>query len=717
MREMKIIFLKEIRSYLNSPVTYILFAVFLIASGWFFVSPLFVAGIATLDPFFTFAPFILTFLVPAFCMRLIAEEEKSGTIEVLATFPVEPHHIILGKFLAAYAIFGIMFLPTLFFPILLSFLGKLDLGVVFSSYLGLLLLTGAMIGIGIFSSSLTRSQVGSYVIALAIILFFVFPGKIMRFLPPFLQPLFEKIAFDPRYDPFLRGIIDTKDLIYFLSLMAFFLFLTFNSYRKWRERPLRLTIGFMFFIILLIINYLSLYISHRFDLTHGKIYSLTPATRKILRELPAPLIMKAYISEELPHPYAEGARYIRDFLKEYKTAGKGKVKLTFIDPVKEDKRSEARRAGIAPLTFTEMGSAEYAVKEGYMGILLIFRDKSEVIPVVEDVRDLEYEITRKIKKLIQTEKKVLVFTKGHGERELIRDLRNFLSEQYDLRFVDLNKDTIPKNAKALIVLGPQLKFSKENIEKIEDFIMHGGNCGFFIDRYRVTTQGFSAQPLPHPMLDSLLEHYGFKIGKGLVFDLECQTVGYRSDQGRIAIVNYINYPPLVLCTRFSSKVKGPESAVFPFVSPVEGGEVLASSSPKSWVEENVYFLHPLYMRLPKWKEKEHKSYPLVVARTDTFHTWKKEGAKSPPVRILVCGTSRLVDPETSPVSSFRFFLNLVDYLMEDQELMAMRSKGFGIHPLKPLGKTGRLLFKVINLILPTLSIAGYGLFRWKRRMR
>ncbi len=235
MNNILTIFKKELKSYFYSPVAYIVIVVFLIITGWFFTSTLFVAGVITMRNVFDIIPFILLFFIPAISMRTFSEEKKSGTIELLLTKPITDYDIILGKFFSTLTLAVLTFIPTVIYVVSLKLLGPLDIGSIFSAYLGLVLMAGLYISIGLFASSLTENQVVAFIISFLIIFALFMMNKILMFVPPILVPIIEFISTDFHFSSISRGVIDTKDLIYYFSGIYIMLLLTKTSLegRKW----------------------------------------------------------------------------------------------------------------------------------------------------------------------------------------------------------------------------------------------------------------------------------------------------------------------------------------------------------------------------------------------------------------------------------------------------------------------------------------------------
>jgi gliding motility-associated transport system permease protein len=212
------IFGKEFRAYFASPIAYIVISIFLIVSGWFFFSTFFLYGQAELRGFFSLLPYTCSFLVPAVTMRLFAEEFNTGSFELLLTLPVSRRDIVLGKFFAATAFTAVMLLPTLCYVVTVALLGDLDWGPVLGGYAGALLLCAAFSAIGVLASSLTRNQIVSFIVALTACLVLTLLDKLLVFAPERLVGLFQFLGADAHFESIARGILDTRDVLYFLSV-------------------------------------------------------------------------------------------------------------------------------------------------------------------------------------------------------------------------------------------------------------------------------------------------------------------------------------------------------------------------------------------------------------------------------------------------------------------------------------------------------------------
>jgi ABC-2 type transport system permease protein len=218
MQQVAHIFNKEFKSYFVSPIAYIVISIFLLVTGWFFFTTFFIYNQADLRGFFSLLPLIFSFVVPAITMRLFSEELNVGSYETLLTMPVTFIDVVAGKFLASVAFIAAMLVPTLAYPIIISFLGEMDWGPVIGGYIGAILLGAAFSAIGLFASSLTRNQIISFIIGIAICFSLTLLDNMLFFLPRNLLGVLGYIGADAHFTNISKGVLDSRDILYFLSV-------------------------------------------------------------------------------------------------------------------------------------------------------------------------------------------------------------------------------------------------------------------------------------------------------------------------------------------------------------------------------------------------------------------------------------------------------------------------------------------------------------------
>jgi len=212
------LFRKEFRGFFVSPIAYIVICVFLVVSGWFFFSTFFIFNQAEMRDFFQLLPIILVFIIPAITMRQFSEEINVGSYELLTTMPVTFPDVIIGKFVASLCFVAIMLIPTVVYAVSISFLGELDWGPVIGGYIGAVFLGASFVSIGLFASALSKNQIIAFIIGTSICFFLTIIDKMLFFLPESLLGIFQYIGADYHFRNISKGIIDSRDLLYFVTL-------------------------------------------------------------------------------------------------------------------------------------------------------------------------------------------------------------------------------------------------------------------------------------------------------------------------------------------------------------------------------------------------------------------------------------------------------------------------------------------------------------------
>lgn len=229
LKKARVIAKKELTIYFNTPIAYITVVLFLIINGWFFGQSLFLNNIATLHSFLNICPFILMFFIPAIIMRLISDEKRTGFIEIMLTLPIKDADYVLGKFIAGSALATLAILFTFIYPVSTAFIGKLDWGMVLGAYTGLILLSWLFVAISLFASSISANQVIAFFLSFVLIFVLFILGKIVQIMPPFIVSVIEYISTDYHLLNISKGVIDSRDIIYYFSGIFIFLFFTYQT--------------------------------------------------------------------------------------------------------------------------------------------------------------------------------------------------------------------------------------------------------------------------------------------------------------------------------------------------------------------------------------------------------------------------------------------------------------------------------------------------------
>jgi len=237
MRNLKAIYMKEMKSYFNTPMAYIFLVIFAVINGYFFTRTFFLFNQSDMRSLFNIIPLVYIFFIPAITMSLIAREKNLGTMEVMSTLPLKDMDFVLGKFLSALSLIIIGLLITLIHFLTLTQVGtNVDYGAVFTGYLGLALAGAVYSSVGTFASSLTDNQVVAFIIGIFIVIIFFLMDKMLMFVPVSLTGLIQFLSVDYHLSNISRGVIDSRNLIYFSSVVGFFLFMTVRvlEIRRWR---------------------------------------------------------------------------------------------------------------------------------------------------------------------------------------------------------------------------------------------------------------------------------------------------------------------------------------------------------------------------------------------------------------------------------------------------------------------------------------------------
>ncbi|AJQ97261.1 Gldg family protein [Gynuella sunshinyii] len=422
---------KEVTLFFASPIAYLFLATFAAVTLFIFFwgESFFARNIADVRPMFEWMPVLLIFLASTLTMRLWSEERRTGTLEYVLTQPVPLWHFVVGKFAGCLLLLLIALIITLPLPITVSVIGDLDWGPVWAGYLATFLLGAAYLSIGLFVSARSDNQIVSLITATAVSGFFYVLGSntITDFFGNDAGEWLRLLGTGSRFDSITRGVIDLRDLYYYVSIIA--VFLTLNTFMLERERwasqkrnpqhKLWSTVTVLLLINALGANFwLGQINALRLDTTAGKQYSISSATQNYLNQLQEPLLIRGYFSSKTHPLLAPLVPQLRDLLKEYEVAGHGNVKVEFVDPATnpEEEKEANEQYGIQPVPFQVADRYQSAIVSSYFNVLvqygnehevLGFRDLIEVSARSEadldvQLRNPEHDITSAIKKVMQS---------------------------------------------------------------------------------------------------------------------------------------------------------------------------------------------------------------------------------------------------------------------------------------------------------------------------
>ncbi len=460
----------------------------------------------------------------------------------------------------------------------------------------------------------------------------------------------------------------------------------------------------------------------RWDLTEGKIYSLSDATKEILKNLDEPVTVTAYFTKDLPPDLARVKEDFKDMLVEYNTLSHGKVVYKFVNPNKDQKTEmEAVRAGIQPILFNAREKDQMKQQKVYMGAKIQKGDQSEIIPFVDPKASIEYDLSTAIKKLSVKNKPKVGFVTGHGEipTDEFQQAMKDLEVLYDIQNVNLSDSNIMSklyNYKTLVINAPKDSFDIKELKILDDYLKQGGNLYLAINRVDGNFQNLTGNPV-NTGLESWLSKKGLHIDDAFVVDAQCGTVAVSQRTGAFSMTTQIQFPYLPLITNFADHpvTKGLEQIILQFCSPItyDGDSTykfipLAKSSEKSGVEHC-----PVYFNINKrWSESDfNKSRQVVAAILES----KNNG------RIIVIsdgdfavnGSGR--NARQVAQDNVNLMVNSIDWLSDDTGLINLRTKSITARPLKQISDSTKAMLKWLNFLLPILLVIIYGLIRMQYR--
>ena len=520
----KTVFGREFKSYFDSPVAYVFLVAFLVLAGFltFGVAMLYERRQADLTPFFFWHPWVYLLLVPAATMGSWAEERRNGTIELLLTLPVTLTQALVGKFLAAWAFIGIGLALT--FPVVATtaWLGAPDWGAVFCGYLGSFLLAGAATAIGVFASSLSRSQVIGFVAALAITFVMLLIGfdpvvnAVANWgVPSAVVNAVASCSLMSHFESLRRGVIDFADIGYYVAVIVFMLAAVHAVTDGQKNGKQKGALGLVLLAAVLgAANLILASMSLRIDLTAEGLYTLSKGSKAVLGKLDENVTLKFYFSSssaETPMAVKTYANQVQSLLKEYELAGNGNIVLEAYDPKPDSDAEEwAQRYGIEPQNMTPFGQPVY------FGLVAVCGDREETLARFSQRTEstLEYDVTRLVTRVAWPERPVLglmtslqgVMGQQPNQMMMMQGQRpqpgwaafTELSKDYEVREISPTAESIDSDVKALVVLHAK-GLSEKTLFAIDQFVIKGGRLIACVDPFSVMDM-LSSRQQQNPMM-------------------------------------------------------------------------------------------------------------------------------------------------------------------------------------------------------------------------
>lgn len=558
------LFKKELKTFLGSLIGYLVVLVFLVVSSlflWVFPGSYNIpdSGYATLEPFFSLAPWLYLFLVPAITMRFFADEKRSGTMEILLTRPISDFKLVMAKFLAGMVLVIFSLLPTLIYFLSVYLLGNpvgsIDVGATWGSFFGLFFLATIYVAIGVFASSFTDNQIISFILAmvLSFIFYLGFEFAASTELPYLLGQVLIWLSINEHFLSASRGVIDLLDLVYFVGMTFLFLYLTsvFLRNGKFRRKKIRIQISSIF-VVFILVFFTSNQFLFRIDLTTDKRYSLSHVSMQIAGEIEQPVSIEFFLDGELEPGLQKLQREVFEKIAVLNSYSGKPIRLKVTDPYQignSEKREslieELYEKGIQPTSFRHQTEEGVSTKLIFPGALVTMGDSEVAVNFLKynqdfsheynfnhSVESVEFELINAFQKLMRTQKSTIAFLEGHGEFDQyqVLDFANSLSADFDV--TRITTETLGKyadNFDILIVAGPKQPFEEADKFILDQFIMNGGKVMWLIDPVHVDadslSSGFRTFAFPHDInLGDQLFRYGVRLNYELLQDVECAQI-------------------------------------------------------------------------------------------------------------------------------------------------------------------------------------------------
>ncbi len=479
------------------------------------------------------------------------------------------------------------------------------------------------------------------------------------------------------------------------------------------------------FGVIILINILSDKLFVRLDFTADKEYTLSKATRNILKNLSEPVTITAYFTDNLPPQIAKTRRDFKDLLIEYGNVSRGKVVYEFVNPNKDKKTErEAVQAGIQPVIINVREKDQVKQQKVYLGAVVRMGDGSEPIPFMKPGAAMEYALSSSIKKLSVINKPVVGLLQGQGEPSIqaLRQVYASLSVLYNVEPVTITDSVNLNKYVTIAIVAPKDTFPEEDLDKLDDYLANKGNL--FIACNRVEGELSSNPPMGKTLntgLEEWLNKKGLSLENNFVVDSKCASVGVRQQQGFFNFTTNVRFPYLPIISNFADNpiTKGLESVVMKFASSIDfTGDTsltyipLAKTGKKSGTQSP-----PLYFNINKrWTDADFPLSNLTVAALLEGKIVGKNKSKI----VLVGDGDFPINGEGQnarqiQADNVNLMVNAIDWLSDDTGLISLRTKGVTSRPLDQISDARKIFLRWLNFLLPIIIVLIYALFRTQKR--
>ena len=494
------------------------------------------------------------------------------------------------------------------------------------------------------------------------------------------------------------------------------------------------------FVIVILVNLISLHLFTRLDLTADKRYSISNYSKELVRDLDDKFTIKCYFSNEIPYPYNNLRRDVKDKLEEFKAFASRYFQFEFVKAEDEEKLAlDARRFGIPQIQLNTIENDQIQIKKVVMGMVLMYEDKTEVLPVIQSTENLEYEISSKMNKLIKVALPTVAFLQGHEEipfPDKLQSIQQMLQANYNLKPVNLKEDPDGLNdTEILVIAGPKTVIPDDEKYLIDQYIMSGNKVMFLVENVQADINTGQATFYENDMND-WFRHYGFEIKRNLLYDMKSSSIQVRQQfQGGGYSISYIQYPfilDLVNLNRENIIVKDLKSLMMAFASSVDTDIATQDSLEVTWLARtsercgtqvgdlNINLQNKIPMNqynrshLPvaALLMGKHNSYFTDRTLPDSIDTsgFVESGSLS---RILAVGNASFIMDDYANQNNATFFANVVDWMAQEKGLIEIRSKNIAARQLKEISDGSKGTIKLIAVLLPPILVILIGILFWR----
>ena len=775
---------KEINAFFASPIGYLVIAIFLLLNGlflWVFKGDFNILdyGFSDLSPFFLLAPWILMFLIPAVTMRSFSDEKKQGTLELLLTKPTSLTRIVLGKYFGAFILILIALAPTLLYVYTINELGNpignLDIGSTMGSYFGLLFLAAAYTAIGVFTSTITDNQIVAFIssVFLCFLFYIGFEGIADYASSHFI----DQLGMSSHYKSMSRGVLDTTDVLYFLSLTIFFIFITIKGIKNEKLKKKSWIQITMLFIGLLILNSAVNGIHKRFDLTEDSRYTLSKASLEIIKDVDTPIIIDVFLdSENFPSEFRRLQAETKQLLEEFE-AENPNIIFNFFNPLEDEANrdiiiEQLTQRGLTPMQMSvqENGASTQAII--FPWALASYNNQTVTIPLIKNkigtnqqelvsnsVQHLEYAFADGFRKLTNPKSKKIAILKGNQQLEdkYIADFVKKLGEYYLIAPFTL--DSVAKqpqktlkalnNFDLIISAKPTEAFTESEKLVLDQYTMHGGKSLWLIDAvaiekdslYNTLGENFAIQRDLN--LTDFFFKYGIRINPVMVSSIYSAPITLAMGEGSQSqfqnlrwpyspfgssssnhpIVNNLDLVKFDFANQIDTLKNNIEKTILLETAPITRLEgtprkisldvVTQEQSPSEFNSgkqtlavllegefPSAYINRIKPFKLGQNKDKSVATKIVIIADGDVI---KNDVIKNVPQEL---GFDRWTGKN---YGNKEFLLNTVNYLLDDNGLINIRSKEIAVAFLNKQKITAeKTQWQLINIALPLVLLAIFG---------